>query len=171
MSLTPAGTLEITTDRLLLRRFTVNDAPNIYNNWASNPNVTKYLDWKAHSDINETKAVLNEWLASYESGYYFNWAVTLLESIEPIGAIGLNFIDIENESGEIGFLLCEDYWNKGITTEALGFSLNYLFNTVQFNIISAHVNELNTYSRKLLKGYGFKLLSGEYVLKRNGFIC
>ena len=36
------GTKELETERLILRRFTIND-DNMYKNWASDPEVTKYL--------------------------------------------------------------------------------------------------------------------------------
>lgn len=192
----PIGTLDIQTDRLLLRRFTAKDAPHIFINWASNPNVTKYLDWLPHKDLSETNDILNKWLAAYDSGFYFNWAITLLQSdgfapyksneispfttdsIQkhaylndgvPIGAIGLNSVDIENESGEIGFILSEDYWNRNITTEAFGFSLNYLFETACFKQISARTSNLNINSKKILHNFGFEFISDEYILMRQSF--
>lgn len=179
----PVGTADIRTDRLLLRRFTAEDAPHIFINWASNPNVTKYLDWLPHKDIAETNAVLNEWLAAYDSGFYFNWAITLLQSdipmpnkleksgkeFAPIGAIGLNSVDTKNDSGEIGFILSEACWNRKITTEALGFSLHYLFETACFKQISARASSLNIYSKKILHSFGFKYIFGEYILMRDCF--
>lgn len=37
------GTKTIETPRLILRRFTLEDAPAMYRNWASDPEVTKFL--------------------------------------------------------------------------------------------------------------------------------
>lgn len=42
-----AGTQRIETERLILRRFTLKDAVYMYYNWASDPEVTKYLTWPA----------------------------------------------------------------------------------------------------------------------------
>ena len=43
-----SGTRTIETDRLILRRFTVEDAPAMYSNWASDPEVTRFLTWQPH---------------------------------------------------------------------------------------------------------------------------
>ena len=40
-----AGTQKIETQRLILRRFKIEDAEDMYNNWASDPEVTRYLTW------------------------------------------------------------------------------------------------------------------------------
>ena len=52
------GTQTIETERLLLRRFSKNDAGAMYRNWASDPEVTKYLTWPAHTSVNVSRAVL-----------------------------------------------------------------------------------------------------------------
>jgi len=40
------GTAEITTENLLLRRFTAEDAEDVYNNWTSDSEVSKYMRWE-----------------------------------------------------------------------------------------------------------------------------
>ena len=47
------GTQIIETERILLRRFSKDDAEAMYRNWASDPEVTKYLTWPAHISVNE----------------------------------------------------------------------------------------------------------------------
>ena len=39
------GTQLLETERLILRRFEIGDAEAMYRNWASDPDVTKYLTW------------------------------------------------------------------------------------------------------------------------------
>ena len=55
------GTKTIETERLILRRFTMEDAPAMYRNWASDPEVTKYLTWPAHSSVEVSQQVLRDW--------------------------------------------------------------------------------------------------------------
>ena len=43
-----AGTQEIETPRLLLRRLMPSDAPMMYANWANDPEVTRWLRWTPH---------------------------------------------------------------------------------------------------------------------------
>ena len=45
------GTIRLETDRLILRRFTMDDAEGMLNNWASDDEVTKYLTWPTHQNI------------------------------------------------------------------------------------------------------------------------
>lgn len=49
------GTKNIETERLILRRFTLDDADAMYRNWVSDDEVTKYLTWPAHSSVDITK--------------------------------------------------------------------------------------------------------------------
>ncbi len=59
------GTVYIETERLILRRFTLGDAPAMYKNWASDDEVTKYLMWQAHSDISVSESILHDWVKNY----------------------------------------------------------------------------------------------------------
>ena len=54
-----AGTQEIETPRLLLRRLMPSDAPMMYTNWANDPEVTRWLRWTPHKDVAETQELLS----------------------------------------------------------------------------------------------------------------
>ena len=56
------GTINLETDRLILRKFKIEDAEDMYNNWASNSEVTKYLSWETHLNIEKTKEILKSWI-------------------------------------------------------------------------------------------------------------
>ena len=49
------GTVTLETPRLTLRRLTVEDGPAMYQNWASDPEVTRYLTWPAHTSVEGTR--------------------------------------------------------------------------------------------------------------------
>ena len=53
------GTLELETDRLLLRRLLSQDAPQMYENWANDPAVTRFLRWEPHKSPAETRELLS----------------------------------------------------------------------------------------------------------------
>ena len=63
--MTHKGTVPLETKRLILRRFTLDDAEAMFNNWASDPEVTKYLTWPTHTDISVSKTVIESWLHLY----------------------------------------------------------------------------------------------------------
>ena len=42
------GTIELESNRLLFRKARINDSKDMFNNWASDKEVTKYLSWDAY---------------------------------------------------------------------------------------------------------------------------
>lgn len=63
------GTRIIETERLILRRFAKDDAEGLFD-WASNPNVTKYVSWNAYKTLEEAKENLEKWILKYEENIY-----------------------------------------------------------------------------------------------------
>lgn len=59
------GTCPIETGRLYLGRFTMNDVYAVYENWAKDPYVTRFLTWPAHINPDITRQILLEWIESY----------------------------------------------------------------------------------------------------------
>ena len=64
------GTIELTSERLILRKFTMEDANDMYRNWVSDPEVTKYLRWPAHENQSVTETILKSWIEEYENLSY-----------------------------------------------------------------------------------------------------
>ena len=55
------GTKKLKTDRLILRPFIIEDTDAMYNNWASDTEVTKYLMWPHHKTVEISHTVLADW--------------------------------------------------------------------------------------------------------------
>ena len=70
------GTQSINTDRLLLRRFVSADAPDMFKNWATDCQVTKFLSWKPHDNVENTKQIIGQLISRYDNNIY-NWAIEL----------------------------------------------------------------------------------------------
>ena len=96
------GTREIATERLTLRRFEIEDAENMFYNWANDPEVTKYLTWPAHESVDTTETILKEWISKYDEKDFYQWAIELNDLEQPIGTISAIRIDERVESVEIG---------------------------------------------------------------------
>ena len=122
------GTKTIETRRLVLRKFTLSDAEPMYRNWASDPEVTRYLLWPAHESEEETKGILKGWIAAYEKPEKYEWCIELKEIGEAIGSIGVVMVNEKVQSMEVGYCLSCDYWHKGIMSEALSAVVEYLTN-------------------------------------------
>ncbi|MBQ3979449.1 MAG: GNAT family N-acetyltransferase [Lachnospiraceae bacterium] len=121
------GTKTIETARLTLRRYTVDDAPDMYNNWASDPEVTKFLSWPAHASVDFTRELLTKWVSFYDDGRTYNWGITLKGEDRVIGNIAVVERDERTCSYEIGYCLGKAFWGKGIMPEALRAVIRYLF--------------------------------------------
>ena len=59
------GTIRLETDRLILRRFTIEDAEEMFHNWASDDEVTKYLTWPTHQNVEMTIGYINYCIQGY----------------------------------------------------------------------------------------------------------
>lgn len=149
------GTKILESYNFILRPFTFNDAIDMYYNWASDRDVTKFLTWEEHYDIIKTKKVINCWENSYVNSDYYNWAIEEKQSNNVIGSINLMNIDNINENCEMGFCIGRKFWNKGIMTEVVNVILNFAFAEVRFKRITARRHIDNIASGMLLKKCNF----------------
>lgn len=113
------GTNDITTFRLLLRKFKIEDSKEVFENWANNPENVKYLSWKAHETIDETKEIVAKWVNEYNNKKVYRWCITLKDIGEVIGGIDVVDLIEKIDCCEMGYVLSKKFWNKGIMTEAL----------------------------------------------------
>ena len=150
------GTEAINTDRLLLRRFELDDANDMFKNWANDSEVTKFLSWKTHSSVEVTKEILANWINEYKNNNIYNWAIELKEIGEVIGNICIVRFDEKNYSCEIGYCISRKYWGKGIMGESLKAVIDYLFSEVGFNRIVAKHDTNNVASGKVMLKSGMK---------------
>lgn len=150
------GTTEIDTERLLLRRFKDSDAETMFTTWANDPEVTRYLSWRPHGTLEVTKEIISSWINSYGNQEFYNWAIFLKEAGKVIGSIGLVDLSDENQRCEIGYCIGKEYWNQGITTEALKSVIGFFFREVCFNRIQAKHYKDNPASGRVMQKAGMK---------------
>ena len=150
------GTNRIETDRLILRQYTLDDAEDMFSNWASDPLVTKYLTWPTHGSIEVTRRVLSDWIPRYEDGGYFNWAIVLKSTGAVIGNIAVVRLDEAVEAAELGYCLGRAYWGQGIMTEALAAVMDDLFERVRVNRVAAYHDANNQASGRVMEKAGMK---------------
>ena len=119
------GTKELRTERLLLRRFTPADAQAMYDNWACDAQVTRFLTWQPHASPEATAALLAGWCESYARPSYYNW--TLEYERRPVGNISVVRLDEETSCAELGYCLGRAYWGRGLMAEAASAVIGFLF--------------------------------------------
>lgn len=156
MAVKHLGTRQIETERLILRRFTVEDADKMYENWANDPEVTKYLTWPTHQDVETTKAVLKDWVAGYEKEDQYQWCIALKEKNEPIGSISVVGSCEKANSVEIGYCIGRAFWHQGYTSEALAAVMKFFLDEAGAARIQARHDAKNPHSGDVMKKCGMK---------------
>lgn len=151
------GTISLVTGRLILRRFTSDDASAMYENWAQDPEVTKFLTWAPHKDVSDSEAVLAQWIPLYENQTYYHWAIALKDKpTMPIGSIGaVRFDEVLNQV-HIGYCIGRTWWNQGITSEALAALIEFFFNKAGLNRVDSRHDPNNPSSGKVMQKCGMK---------------
>jgi len=151
------GTQSLETSRLLLRRITAEDAQPMFDNWASDSGVTKFLSWPAHAGVEVTKAVIDSWLPCYKQADYYQWVIVLKENgTEPIGMISVVNLSDHIQKAEIGYCLGKQWWHKGIMSEALNAVIDFLFTQVGMNRIEAKHDPNNPHSGGVMQKCGMR---------------
>jgi RimJ/RimL family protein N-acetyltransferase len=129
------GTAEIKTKRLLLRRFTVNDAQAMYDNWASDKLVVKYTSWDVHASPEATRELITGWISEYDKPEYYNWVIEFEGYV--IGTINIHNISDNAQRCEIGYCIGSKFWNRGIVTEAALAITKFAFEEIGVNKVCA----------------------------------
>ena len=157
--------LTLETDRLILRPFELDDAESMFNNWASDEEVTKYLTWNTHKSIEETKEILAFWVNQYEKEERINFAIVYKENNELIG--GIDVVGYLEGVPVIGYNLSRKYWNKGIMTEACKRVIELLFSLNHEKIIIEAMVE-NIGSNRVIQKCGgvYESTCDEYIPKK-----
>jgi ribosomal-protein-alanine N-acetyltransferase len=147
---------ELTTDRLLLRQMTMDDAETIFR-LRSNEQVMKYIPRPRTKSLEEAENWLRVIIETIEKNEAINWAVCLKENpSKHIGNIGFWHIQNENYRTEIGYMLDASWHGKGIMLEAMNPVLQYGFDVMNLHSVEALVDPENIASCNLLIKAGFQ---------------
>lgn len=143
------GTKELCTERLVLRKFRLADAENMFKNYASDERVTQFMPWKPYQSVKEVEAFVNDVIKDYTRQDFYHWAIEIHH--EMIGSISTVSIDDRHCNCEVGYCIGYNYWGKGIMSEALSKVLAFLFDEVGVHRITAKHDVENPASGKVMK--------------------
>ncbi|GHV39425.1 hypothetical protein FACS189490_03000 [Clostridia bacterium] len=152
--MTHKGTVTLETERLILRRLTLDDAAAMFNNWAGDADVTKFLMWQTHKDIADSCRVINEWLSMYEKRDFYLWAIVLKDFGEPVGSISVVGQSEDDRKVHIGYCIGKRWWRQGITSEALKAVVKFFFEEVGVNRVESRHDPKNPNSGKVMQKAG-----------------
>ncbi len=148
------GTQTIKTPRLTLRRFTPDDVPAVYSNWANNPEVTKFLRWPAHPHIRMTMQVLDRWISDYSHSDFYHWAIVPDDIGDPVGSISAVGHDDRTSMVHIGYCLGKAWWHQGYMSESLAAVIKFFFTQIGINRIESQHDPDNPRSGGMMKKCG-----------------
>ncbi len=147
------GTMTIETQRLILRRFTKDDAKEIYEGYVNQDGFLYYTN-KEKRTLQEELDSLNGLDEKYSNPEYYNWLITLKDNKKVIGAIHLN-VDNYNESVEFNYAIDERYQRNGYMTEALESVKEYCLNEMKVNRIFGGCEINNIASKRVMEKCSF----------------
>lgn len=159
------------TERLTLRKLTIQDADEVFH-LRSDEKVNACLDRKPATTIQDAKDFIKKIENTLQNMEGVYWAITFNTNETLIGTICYYNLDLENNIAEIGYELRSLYHGQGIMQEAVKKVIDYGFEVMQLNSITAFPRMDNKMSIKLLKRNGFELDKAVednyamYILKR-----
>ncbi|MBQ7915315.1 MAG: GNAT family N-acetyltransferase [Firmicutes bacterium] len=164
------GTIELHTPRLLLRRYTPEDAVEVYKNWATDPLTSKFLSWNVHESVEETRDIVGRWVESYEDPAVYHWVLQYGDTL--IGAISLHDISLKNERVEVGYCMGSKWWNQGLMTEALAAVIRFCFDELECHKVCGRFDTENIGSGRVMQKCGMQpegILCQDYKRKDGSF--
>lgn len=122
-----------------------------YNNWCSSYNVSKYVTWNVHENVEITKNLFEMWEKEYDDLNTYRWVVELKETKELMGTIDVVKKQLmEYGTCEIGYCYGEKFWGKGYGTEALTRVIEFLFEECDANLVCSEHLDHNPGSGKVM---------------------
>ncbi|MBL6449481.1 GNAT family N-acetyltransferase [Fulvivirga sp. 29W222] len=148
------------TERLVIRRLRWEDAPAIYDGYASIHESTRFVSWPTHQSIEDTYSFLSIKEDDWKHGKDYAYGITLKTTGKLIGGLGAI-----NEQGKvaIGYILNKNFEGEGYTTEAVAKLVKLLNEMTNVWRIWALCDVDNIGSHRVLEKNGFKK---EGVLQR-----
>ena len=142
------------TDRLILRRVTIEDDNEIFL-LRSDENINKYVDRPRPNSITDAKNHIDKVNSGIDNNESIYWGITLLNNPTVIGTICLWNISKENYTAEVGFELATDFQGKGLMKEAFAEVISYGFETLKVRRLVGWVHHENSRSISLLSKFNF----------------
>jgi [ribosomal protein S5]-alanine N-acetyltransferase len=138
--------------RITLRAPTIADAEPLFERMASDPEVSRFMSWRPHPDVDETRRVIAE---IFNVGGETVWVVELRDGGGPIGICGWR--RPQPHIIDFGYYLGRQWWRQGLMSEAVQLLLDKATRDPTAYRITAHCHVDNTASARLLERSGLTL--------------
>lgn len=170
--MTDCGTLTIETERLILRRFELTDASDVYSLWASLPEVQLEYCEPVYETEEAVGKLLETYITRYDEPYRFRWAIIEKKSGKCIGQVAYFLVDTNNHFAEIEYCISPSFQNRGYATEATKAVIGFGFEKIGLHKVQICRRSNNIRSGRVIDKCGFHFdsvlrdyfyFNGEYV--------
>lgn len=142
------------THRLLLRQLKPSDDRAILT-LRSDPEVNRYIDRPLSVSLEEARQFIQKITEGIAKGESFYWGVARLPGKDLIGAICLWNFSEEKISAEVGYELLPAFQGRGYMREALARVIDFAFQELALQELTAYVHAENESSIRLLEKFNF----------------
>jgi ribosomal-protein-alanine N-acetyltransferase len=148
--------ITLKTERLILRRFSIDDAEDFHSNVAGDPEVCRCTYFDPSKSLDDTRKFIADWIADFNTAGigWRHFAIVLKESGELIGEIAYEMTDTDAKAAEVGYHLGRKWWRQGCASEALQELMRYLFEDVKLNRVWACHDARNPNSGGVMRKCG-----------------
>jgi ribosomal-protein-alanine N-acetyltransferase len=143
----------LSTDKLFLRVPSLEDARAIFEGWAQDLEVVRYLTWRPHQSIDETEIFIRSCLLAWENQARFPYVITLKTNGEVIGMIDL---PIRIPKMAVGYVLARAHWGNGYMPEATQAVIEWAFQKPSIYRVYATTDVENIASQRVLEKVGMQ---------------
>jgi RimJ/RimL family protein N-acetyltransferase len=138
---------------LYLRPLTEQDVSERYVAWMNDPEVTKYMGWRAFPS---TSQEITDYVRSKKRGDSLFLALIIRRGEKHIGNIHLGPIDWVHRRAELSMMIGDkSAWGKGYMTEAFNLVIHHAFTTLNLNKLKAGTEADNAPSIKVFRKTGW----------------
>jgi RimJ/RimL family protein N-acetyltransferase len=150
-------TYPISTDRLLLRPLTADDADALLA-YRSQPEVCRYVPFEPMSRTEILDRITGQWAATEltEEGQALTLGIELAATGELIGDVVLFWHSRKHAGGELGYIIHPGFGGRGYATEAARAMLGLGFDDLGLHRIVARIDERNITSAQLCRRLGMR---------------
>jgi RimJ/RimL family protein N-acetyltransferase len=138
----------------------MDDAEALFSGYAQDHEVTRYLVWRPHRDLDESRRFLGTCLEGWASGRELTWAITLSDSGNLIGMVACRR---QGHQADLGYVLARPHWGNGYMTEAVSAVAEWLLSLPGLYRVWAVCDTANTASARVMEKVG---MTREGILKR-----
>lgn len=153
--------MQLQTDRLQLRPFTLDDLDAYHQQIFSDPEVMKTLPMGKPVSRQHTQALLLKRLHHWQQHGFGLWALVHKVDQQLIGQCGLQRLDGTAEV-ELAYAIARAYWNQGLTTEAAKACIHWGFEQLSLDRIVAITQPTNQASQRVMQKLGMQYEKNAY---------